>query len=133
MRTRPCAYSNHLWPSTFPYTLCVLILDIRASGMIFNKVIRIYCLELRYVLKMVSSRHNGADAEHYIVWRRTTLCIDYLSSELADVVRVWMCAALDTNSSLHKNGRKYYFRGVSCLHIVLCEADVIFCIWLERA
>lgn len=47
-----------------------------------------WCLD---VLKMVSSMHNEADAEDYIVWRRIWICIDYLQFDLAAGVWVRMC------------------------------------------
>lgn len=41
----------------------------------------------KYTLKMVSSMHNEADAEDYIVWHRIWICIDYL---LFDLAAVWV-------------------------------------------
>ena len=40
---------------------------------------------------MVSSMHNEADAQDYIVWHRIWICIDYLLFDLAAGVCVRMC------------------------------------------
>jgi len=45
----------------------------------------------KYLLKMVYSMHNEADAEDYIAWHIIWICIDYLLFDLAAGVSVRMC------------------------------------------
>lgn len=61
---------------------------------------------------MVSSMHNEADAEDYIVWHRISICIDYLFPELAAAVWVWMCTSL-MNTPLFLTGVSALWKLVS--------------------
>lgn len=67
----------------------------------------------KYELKMVSSMHNEADAEDYMVWHRIWICIDYLLFDLA--AGVWVRLY---NASLSNNGTSVFLNLVSVKFII---------------
>lgn len=120
MGIKPCAGQIYLWErrsqlslrystsEPLPHLICQhesVIIKLTHTSFVLWSCPRIWLVQYLIVmytyrdtvfgwkcmLKMVSSMHNEADVEDYIVWHRIWICIDYLLFDLAAGVWMRMC------------------------------------------